>query len=132
MRSPPPAQAGGGTQPGVAHRPDWVLIDVEMAGMDGLRATKPSPRGAPGRALAIVTQNADNATGDAALAGSEPDEVPRGRRDLRFAHQEVLLERRRIRHRGVERPEDADRSVERLEGLFLDDGRNALTDAAGP
>ena len=51
--------------------------------------------------------------------------------DLRLADQERLFERRRVRHRRVERAEDADGRVERLERLFLDDRGEALADAAG-
>ena len=46
--------------------------------------------------------------------------------------EQGALYRRRVWHRRVERAEDADRRVERLEGFFLDDRGEALADAAGP
>ena len=51
--------------------------------------------------------------------------------DLRVTDQVSLFERRRVRHRRVECPENADRRVERLERLLLDDRGEALADAAG-
>ena len=42
-----------------------------------------------------------------------------------------VLERRRVRHRRIERADDAHRRVERLERFLLDDRGEALADAAG-
>ena len=50
---------------------------------------------------------------------------------LRLANQKELLERRRIRHRRVERAEDSDRRIELLERFFLNHCGDALADAAG-
>jgi CheY-like chemotaxis protein len=52
----------------INHRPDWVLMDVEMAVMDGLRATHAITTQFPDANVIIVTQHADAATRDAAKA----------------------------------------------------------------
>ncbi len=62
---------------------------------------------------------------------STADQQPRGSLDFRLTGQEEFFERRRIRHRRVERTEDADGGVERFERLFLNDGCDALADTAG-
>src|SRR6476659_561458 len=55
----------------------------------------------------------------------------RGTLDERVARQIELLERRRIRHRRVERADDADGRVERFEGFFLNDRGKAFANATG-
>lgn len=52
----------------LAHRPDWVLMDVEMAGLDGLGATRAILAECPGARIIIVTQYADATTRAAAAA----------------------------------------------------------------
>ena len=37
------------------HRPDWVLLDIEMPGMDGVAATREILRSEPGARIIIVT-----------------------------------------------------------------------------
>ena len=59
-------------------------------------------------------------------------EQPRGPLDLSVAGKIELLERRRIRDRRVQRADDPNGSIETLEGLFLNQCRETLTDAAGP
>ncbi len=51
-----------------AHRPDWVLMDVEMKRMDGLKATSDLMRRHPEARVIIVTKHADMQT---RLAASE-------------------------------------------------------------
>jgi CheY-like chemotaxis protein len=41
------------------HRPDWVLMDVEMKRMDGLRATSDLMKWYPEARVIIVTKHAD-------------------------------------------------------------------------
>jgi hypothetical protein len=59
-------------------------------------------------------------------------EQPRGPLDLSVAGKIELLERRRIRDRRIQRSQDPNGSIETLEGLFLNQCRETLTDAAGP
>jgi hypothetical protein len=63
------------------------------------------------------------------ITSSSPADAPRASIS-RFSWAEERLEWRRIRHRRVERADDAHRRVERLERLFLDDRGEALADAA--
>ena len=49
-----------------AHRPDWVLMDVEMKRMDGLKATSEMTRLHPEAKVIIVTKYADAQTRQAA------------------------------------------------------------------
>jgi two-component system response regulator DegU len=51
-----------------AHRPDWVLMDVEMKRMDGLKATADLMSCYPEAKVIIVTKHADMQT---RLAASE-------------------------------------------------------------
>ena len=51
-----------------AHRPDWVLMDVEMKRMDGLKATSALMSCYPQAKVIIVTKHADLQT---RLAASE-------------------------------------------------------------
>lgn len=52
----------------IAHRPAWVLMDVEMAGMDGLQATRAITAQFPDARIVIVTQHTDAGTREAATA----------------------------------------------------------------
>lgn len=52
----------------VAHRPAWVLMDVEMARMDGLQATKAIVARFPDARVVIVSQYTDATTREAARA----------------------------------------------------------------
>ena len=52
----------------IAHRPDWVLMDVEMTGMDGLRATQAITAQFPDARIVMVTQHTDADTRSAAAA----------------------------------------------------------------
>jgi CheY-like chemotaxis protein len=52
----------------IAHRPAWVLMDVEMAGMDGLQATRAITGQFPDARVVIVSQHTDAATRQAARA----------------------------------------------------------------
>ena len=45
-----------------AHRPDWVLMDVEMKRMDGLKATSALIRRHPEARVIIVTKHGDMQT----------------------------------------------------------------------
>ena len=51
-----------------AHRPDWVLMDVEMKRMDGLKATSDLVRSYPQAKVIIVTKHVDLQTRLAAQA----------------------------------------------------------------
>jgi two-component system response regulator DegU len=51
-----------------AHRPEWVLMDVEMTGMDGLQATRAITAQFPDARIVIVTQHTDAGTRSAAVA----------------------------------------------------------------
>jgi len=44
------------------HRPDWVLMDVEMKRMDGLTATRNLTRRHPEAKVVIVTKHTDDET----------------------------------------------------------------------
>src|SRR6266550_2182764 len=65
------------------------------------------------------------------MRSSVAHQLPRRLLDLLFAHQELFLQRRRVRDGGVEGAEDADGGVEVVERLFLDDGGDRLADRAG-
>jgi NarL family two-component system response regulator LiaR len=52
----------------IAHRPDWVLMDVEMKLMDGIRATKAITAEFPEAKVIIVTNHTDAYTRAAATA----------------------------------------------------------------
>ena len=52
-------------------RPDWVLMDVRMSGMDGLAATRAIRKSDPTARVVIVTANADEQSrADAMAAGA--------------------------------------------------------------
>src|SRR6185295_18750819 len=59
------------------------------------------------------------------------DQQSRRTLDERVARKIELFERRRIRHRGIQRADDADRRVERFEGFFLNDRGKAFANATG-
>ena len=42
------------------HHPDWVLMDIEMPGMDGLAATRAILQRHPGARIVVVTQHDDD------------------------------------------------------------------------
>ena len=44
------------------HRPDWLLMDISMAPMDGLTATRAILARFPDARIVIVTQHTDDAT----------------------------------------------------------------------
>ena len=64
--------------------------------------------------------------------GSVGEKTPGGAFDFAFRRQIRVFERRRIRHRRIQGADDADGCVQELEGLLLDDRRDAFTDPAGP
>ena len=51
-------------------RPDWVLMDVEMSGMDGLAATRALRRSDPAARIIIVTDHEDRYRRAAEEAGA--------------------------------------------------------------
>jgi two-component system response regulator DegU len=60
---------GAGAVPAYAkHRPDWVLMDVEMAQMDGIQATRDLTREFPGAQVIILTNYNDAETRAASAA----------------------------------------------------------------
>jgi DNA-binding NarL/FixJ family response regulator len=48
------------------HRPDWVLMDIRMDGIDGLTATQQITAAWPDARVAIVTSYSDQSLRDAA------------------------------------------------------------------
>ena|ERR1051326_448556 len=55
-----------------AHRPDWILMDVEMKRMDGLKATAELMRLHPEARVIVVTKYADSETKQAAHDAGAP------------------------------------------------------------
>jgi CheY-like chemotaxis protein len=54
-----------------SHRPDWVLMDIRMKAVDGIRATREITKAFPGAKIVIVTNYNDAALRrDAAAAGA--------------------------------------------------------------
>jgi NarL family two-component system response regulator LiaR len=54
------------------HRPDWVLMDIEMKGMDGIKATQEIKSAYPDARIIILTMfDDDRLRGAAAQAGAE-------------------------------------------------------------
>ena len=70
----------------IRHRPDWVLMDVEMAGMDGILATHAIRAGFPDARIIIVTQYTDVETRSAAAAAGA----------IGFVSKENLIELRAL------------------------------------
>src|SRR5712691_4835758 len=65
------------------------------------------------------------------VASSIARQKARGSFDLGFRRKEDLLEWGRVGDRRVEGTDHADGGVQELEGLLLDDGRQAFSDPAG-
>lgn len=59
--------------------PDWVLMDVEMGGMDGIAATRALRRSDPGAQVIIVTQHTEPEYRRAAEAAGASGFVPKDR-----------------------------------------------------
>lgn len=68
------------------HRPDWVLMDVEMAGMDGILATHAIRARFPDARIIVVTQYTDVETRRAAAAAGA----------IGFVSKENLIELRAL------------------------------------
>src|SRR6516164_3349828 len=60
-----------------------------------------------------------------------PPQSPRLAHDIFDLGQEDFFQRRRKRYRSIGRSNASNRSVERIETLFVDDGRDFACDAAG-
>ena len=70
----------------ISHRPDWVLMDVEMAGMDGIQATRAISARFPDARIIIVTQYTDAGTRSATAAAGA----------IGFVSKENLIELRAL------------------------------------